>query len=145
MKNIFLVFFFSLLPALSRAQTDKPFSGTVYCREYGIYLVMDFYEKNVTIAGQEFMGKMDGYIGDEKDFRKWLVLDTEIVSETEASLDIINTEGSEDLTAVLTFNPDGTYTLRQTGGSVLKIARGQKWVKLPKSTTFTTGKTEGAK
>ena len=53
-----------------------------------------------------------------------------------ATIAVINDYGSEDLTATLTVNPDGTYTLRQEKGSVLKIARNRKWVKLPKSLVF---------
>ncbi len=119
------------------AQSQEPFRGTIYCEQFDICLVMNFYDKNITIAGQEFMGEMDGYIADNQDFRKWFILDAELVSTDEATLDIINTEGSEDLTATLVHNTDGTFMLRQTGGSTLKIARGQKWQKLPKSLVFT--------
>ncbi|MCD7713572.1 MAG: hypothetical protein LUI08_01370 [Prevotella sp.] len=134
-----LILSLSLLVALAaKAQSGRPFERTVYCDDFNIFIVMNFYDKNITIAGQEFMGEMDGYIGDKEDFRAWFILDSRLVSDDEATLDIINTEGSEDLTATLTHNADGTFTLRQTSGAVLKIARGQKWQKLPKTLVFTT-------
>ncbi len=90
------------------------------------------------------MGELDGFLGDYEDFRKWLILDASLSSDTSADMSLINTEGSEDLRATLTYNANGTYTLRQGSGSTLKIARKQKWVKLPKSLTFTTTR-EGKK
>ncbi len=116
---------------------DKPFATTLYNKEYNIYLVLDFYGRAVTIPDQAFLGTMDGYLGDNEDFRKWFILDSKVVSETVAECDIINTEGSEDLHATITANADGTYTLCRTAGSTLRIARQKKWVKLPKTLTFT--------
>ncbi|MCD8282923.1 MAG: cellulose biosynthesis protein BcsE [Prevotella sp.] len=131
----------SLLPLLcltAFAQSGQPFKRTIYNNEYNIYLTMNFYDRDITLAGQEFMGEMDGYIGDDDNFRKWLILDSKLTGDDAATLDIINLEGSEDLKATLTYNADGTYTLRQQSGSALKVVRGNKWVKLPKTITFTT-------
>lgn len=122
------------------AQGDRPFKRTIYCDEYDIYIVMNFYEKDITIEGQEYMGAVDGYLGDRQDFRKWLILDAELSSDTSATFNMINSDGSEDLIATLTCTADSTYTLRQGAGSTLKIARKQKWLKLPKNITFTTTK-----
>ncbi len=113
------------------------FRGTLYDNAHNLYLIINFYDKDVTMAGQDFMGKMDGYLGDYEDYRKWLILDSQITSPDLAEFDMINLEGSEDLHATLTHNTDGTYTLRQKSGSSLKIARRGKWVKLPKNITLT--------
>ncbi len=58
-------------------------------------------------------------------------------STFQASLDIINDYGSEDLTATLTYNSiDKTYILTQIQGSNIKIARNRKWIKMPKILAF---------
>ena len=44
--------------------------------------------------------------------------------------------GSEDLTAELKRNSDGTYTLTRLAGSTMKIVVNNKWVKIPKDITF---------
>lgn len=82
---------------------------------------------------------MAGFLGDEKDYRKWLIIEAE-VNKNKANLQIINVEGSEDLEAQLIYNGDGKYTLRQGSGSTLKIARERKWKKLPKEIIFTNTK-----
>ncbi len=138
MKRYIAVSLLLLSCFAAKAQTDDIFRRTVYCNEYDIYIVMNFYDKDVIIKGEEFLDKMDGYLGDWENSRKWLILDTELISDNVAALDMINIEGSEDLKATLTFNGDGTYTLRQVSGSTLKIARGNKWQKLPKTMVFTT-------
>lgn len=118
------------------AQSDSTFIRTIYNSDEDIYIVMNFKEKNITIPNQAFMGEMAGYIGDNKDFRKWLILDAEIKDEKTAQLIISNDEGSEDLEATLTFNGNGLYTLKQESGSTLKTARNRKWHKLPKTLVF---------
>lgn len=120
------------------SEEQKVFSGTIYEAEHDLIIRFNFYDKNIKIAGQEFMGEMCGYIDDEKDFRNWLIVDSEITSPTTAIVQIINDECSEDLEAQITYNSeDDTFTLKQLDGSVLKIARNRKWVKLPKTLTFT--------
>lgn len=122
------------------AQNDSVFNRTIYNSEYDIYIVMNLYEGNITVKGQEFMGEMDGYLGDYSDSRKWFILCSEVKNQTIANMEITNDEGSEDLEATLTYNPDGTYTLKQGNGSTLRIARNKKWLKLPKTLKFTKNK-----
>ncbi len=97
---------------------------------------INFYDKNLKVPGQELFGEMPGYFGDNRDSRKWLITDAEIQGKT-AHLSIINDYGSEDLTAELTIKPNGTYELKQSDGSSIKIARNRKWVKIPKKLEFT--------
>ncbi len=136
MKKSIVSLTFVLFCLTSVAQDT--FHCTLYDNANNLYFIINFYDKDVTLSGQDFMGKMDGYLGDYEDYRKWLILNSQLTSPDVAEFDMINLEGSEDLHATLTHNADDTYTLRQGSGSTLKIARRGKWVKLPKSITLTT-------
>lgn len=120
------------------AQNDSTiFKGRIDNDEYSVYINMDFYKNNITIPGQDILGEMPGYFGDNKDGRKWMIVDAEIdKTGRKAQLSIINDYGSEDLTATLSLNNDNTFTLEQVDGSTLKIARNRKWVKMPKKLLF---------
>ena len=124
----------------AKAQNDSIFNKTIYNKEEDIYIVMNLYEKNITVKDQEFLGEMAGYLGDYKDYRKWYILESELINDDTASLSITNDEGSEDLEATLKYNSDGTYTLIQGKGSTLRTARNRKWHKLPKTLIWTTTK-----
>lgn len=119
------------------AQSDSLFIGTIHNQEYSIYMVINAKDRNIVIPGQEFMGEMVGYIGDNKDFRRWFILDSEPAAKNSLKLQISNDEGSEDLEALLTCENDTLYKLKQLSGSTLKIARNRKWQKLPQTLTFT--------
>ena len=103
--------------------------------EYEVYLQINFYQNDIKVPGQEIFGTIAGFFGDRKDSRKWLITNAAIEGKT-AHLSIINEYGSEDLTADLTLESDGTYSLKQITGSNIKIARNRKWVKIPKKLTF---------
>lgn len=141
MKRIIIIAYLLSSAFISAfAQNDSIFHKTIYNNEEDIYIVMDFYNKNVKVTGQEFLGEMPGYLGDFQDFRKWYILEAYIINENTAKLSITNDEGSEDLEATLTYNPDGTYTLKQGSGSTLRTARNRKWHKLSKTLVYTTRK-----
>ena len=127
-----------LMAASLTAIAQKPanFKGRMVNDEYQVYINIDFYRQRIVVPGQEILGQLAGYLGDECDGRKWLFTEAKVETDAKATIAVINDYGSEDLTATLTVNPDGTYTLRQEKGSVLKIARNRKWVKLPKSLVF---------
>lgn len=136
MRKSILTAAFYMIAITAMAQADSTdFKCKIYNQEYDIYLDINFYDKNVQVPGQELFGEMPGYFGDKKDSRKWLITDVKINGK-KAQLDIINDYGSEDLTAELSVNKDGTYSLTQQKGSNLKIARNKKWVKLPKKLSF---------
>lgn len=121
----------------SFAQKDSTiFKGYLSNNEYEVYLQINFYQNDIKVSGQEIFGTIAGFLGDRKDSRKWLITDAAIEGKT-AHLSIINDYGSEDLTADLTLESDGTYSLKQIAGSNIKIARNRKWVKIPKKLTFT--------
>ena len=120
----------------SFAQKDSTiFKGYLSNNEYEVYLQINFYQNDIKVPGQEIFGTIAGFLGDRKDSRKWLITDAAIEGKT-AHLSIINDYGSEDLTADLTLESDGTYSLKQIVGSNIKIARNRKWVKIPKKLTF---------
>ena len=122
---------------LAGAKQASVFKGRFYNKEYSIYIDMDLYHQNRLIQGQEFLGEVPGYLGDNKDARKWIFTDASIKDSLTANLSITNDYGSEDLEATLTYNPkDSTYVLKQGEGSTIKIARNRKWVKLPGSIVF---------
>ena len=139
----FIISFLSLCGALSmQAQTDTTtFKGRIENAEYNVFIDMDFYHKNIIVPRQEVFGEMPGYFGDRKDSRCWFIVDADVKGKT-AQLSISNDYGSEDLTATLTLNADGTYILEQIDGSMLKIARNRKWVKMPKKLVFDKAKME---
>jgi len=120
----------------SFAQKDSTiFKGYLSNNEYEVYLQINFYQNDIKVPGQEIFGTIAGFLGDRKDSRKWLITNAAIEGKT-AHLSIINDYGSEDLTADLTLESDGTYSLKQITGSNIKIARNRKWVKIPKKLTF---------
>lgn len=139
MRNLMATAAFMLISAAcANAQNSSAFKKTIYNHDYDLYIVINAVDKNVKIPGQEFMGEMVGYLGDYKDYRKWLILDATPEKDNALNLLISNDEGSEDLEATLTCTSDSTYTLRQQDGSTLKIARNRKWQKLPTTLTFKT-------
>ncbi len=120
----------------SFAQKDSTiFKGYLSNNEYEVYLQINFYQNDIKVPGQEIFGTIAGFLGDRKDSRKWLITNAAIEGKI-AHLSIINDYGSEDLTADLTLESDGTYSLKQITGSNIKIARNRKWVKIPKKLTF---------
>lgn len=120
----------------SFAQKDSTiFKGYLSNNEQEVYLQINFYQNDIKVPGQEIFGTIAGFLGDRKDSRKWLITNAAIEGKT-AHLSIINDYGSEDLTADLTLESDGTYSLKQITGSNIKIARNRKWVKIPKKLTF---------
>jgi hypothetical protein len=133
-----------LLSAMSatraQGQTESvdttTFAGIFDNKEYNVYLDIDFYHNDVIVPGQEVFGEMAGFFGDKRDSRKWLFTSAVIIDHKSAKITVINDYGSEDLVATLTKQADGTYVLKQEKGSTLKIARDQKWVKMPKLLTF---------
>lgn len=111
------------------------FRGRLENDEYQVYIVMDFYNKNVVCPRQEIFGENPGYFGSKRDNRKWIIEDAAPKGNS-ARLVIINDYGSEDLDARLTRNHDGSYTLERLEGSTMKIAVNGKWVKIPKKLDF---------
>lgn len=143
MKRIIIYIFFLLATITTYAQSpvrseqaSQYFQGKIYNRQYDIYIHMDFINSSIIVPQQEIFGEIPGYLGDNKDSRKWLITNATITSDGKASLSIINDYGSEDLEATLQMLNDTTYILLQESGSTIKLARNRKWVKLPQKITF---------
>ena len=137
MNKLFITLIFSLLSFVANAQDSTTFKGYLYNEEYQVYIQMNFYSNDILVPGQEIFGKLPGFFGANRDSRKWLFTKATITDPNTAMLEITNDYGSEDLTATLKKNDNGTFTLTQNDGSALKIAVNRKWVKIPKSTVFT--------
>ena len=82
-------------------QAPRHFVGKIYNSQYDIYIHMDLENSSIIVPQQEIFGKIPGYLGDNKDSRKWLITNATITSDGKASLSIINDYGSEDLKATL--------------------------------------------
>lgn len=131
---------FAQAPATSAADYDKsqPFRARIYNKEFKVFMVINAYEQNIEVPGQEIFGEMAGYFRSDDDSRCWLITSCELSADGKSlALSITNDYGSEDLEATLSVNSDGVYTLKQLSGSQIKIARNKKWVKIPKSLQLT--------
>ena len=65
----------------------------------------------------------------------WTIVTSEVKGHT-AHIEMINNYGSEDVSATLTLEKDGTYTYKHESGSTLKFPLGQKWHKIPTKVVF---------
>ena len=120
-----------------KAKCDSVFNAYIYNDEYKVYIDMNLYKQDINVPGQEVLGNMPGYFGAIRDSRKWLFASAKIEGKNSALLDIVNDYGSEDLTAILTYDAaKDVYRLKQTGGSRLKIVVNRKWQKIPAEITF---------
>lgn len=136
MKRTFFIAMTWFFYATLFAQESTAFKGKIVNDEYQVWIEMDFDKQAVIVPEQEIFGEVAGYLGAKRDPRKWIVTSVEMKNATTARLEIVNDYGSEDLTASLTLNRDGTFTLKQLDGSTIKIAVNKKWVKLPKTLVF---------
>lgn len=119
------------LRTMGQDAEQPAFKAYLINEEYGVFLNIDFTGEGITVPGQELFGSVPGYLGSQRDSRKWLITDAQLTGPSEARLSIVNDYGSEDLEAVLRRNADDTYTLKQGKGSRIKIVENRKWVKLP--------------
>lgn len=136
---LFTTLFFAVTVQAQHADSTA-FTGRIYNSEYKVYIVMDFVKQRVLVPDQELFGPLPGYFGSSDDSRKWIFTNVKLTAPTLANLKITNDYGSEDLTATLQLNRDGSYTFKQGEGSTLKIARNRKWVKIPTELVFTRNK-----
>lgn len=116
-------------------QAAQPFKGTLYNKEYDVYMRLNLYDNDVVIGWQEMFGPLPGFLAKSGNNYCWLILESAIEGNT-AQLEIVNDTGSDDLTASLTMENDSVYTLRQKSGSTIKVPNNGKWQKLPSTLTF---------
>ncbi|MCD8202099.1 MAG: hypothetical protein LUD48_00445 [Prevotella sp.] len=127
----------TLLISHISAQEQKPFNVEISNDEYKIYIKMNLYDKDIIAPDNEALGKVDGYFGSTQSTNKWLITSSKIVNKKTAEIEVINDYGSEDFTAVIKLNDDGTYSYQKKNGSTLKFAVNSKWQKIPGNLTFT--------
>ena len=113
-------------------QSAEPFKGKFVNDEYQIYLKLNAYDQDIMVPEKEIYGELPGYFGSKRDSRLWLVIECELINDKTVELKVINDYGSEDFTARLTMNDDGTFTLKHINGSTYKIVVDSKYVKIPK-------------
>ena len=116
-------------------EDQEPFIGEYQNDEFKIFIRINFSDKNITVPKQDILGELDGYIGSTQCDHVWPIVSSE-VNGSNATLEIINNFGSEDFTATLTKNADGTLTLKHIEGSTLKFPVNKKWQKIPSKIVF---------
>ena len=132
MKIIAFLMMMVLCTMNVHSQSAEPFKGKFVNDEYQIYLNLNAYDQDIMVPDQEIFGELPGYFGSKRDSRLWLVIECEIINDKTVELKVINDYGSEDFTARLTLNEDGSYTLKHINGSTYKIVVDSKYVKIPK-------------
>jgi len=134
-KNILRILF--LFPVLCcQAQEDSTaFTARLVNDEFKVFLHISFHKQDIEVPGQEIYGRLPGYLGRERYTFVWPIVSAD-VNENIATIAMVNDYGSEDLTATLTRDNDSIYTLKQTGGSPLKVPNNGKWLKLPRVIKF---------
>lgn len=134
-RNILYTLLLWCFPVVIHAQ-ENTFRAYLYNNEYNVYLRINFYDQDVRVPGQELYGTLPGYLGKVNNSFCWVITSCQIKNDREATLQLINDFGSEDLTATLTQKNDSIYLFRQGAGSTIKVPNKGKWQKLPKSLEF---------
>ena len=134
-RNILYTLLLWCFPVVIHAQ-DNTFRAYLYNNEYNVYLRINFYDQDVRVPGQELYGTLPGYLGKVNNSFCWVITSCQIKNDREATVQLINDFGSEDLTATLTQKNDSIYLFRQGAGSTIKVPNKGKWQKLPKSLEF---------
>ena len=137
MRRIILSTLFALACTASWAQQDeRHFRAYLTNNIYNVYLRINFYEQDITIPGQELYGQLPGFLGKQRNSFCWVITSCEVKNDHEATLQLINDFGSEDLEATLIRQNDSVYVLKQGAGNTIKVPNNGKWQKLPKSIEF---------
>ena len=131
MRRLTILLMFLAVSLFASAQEGRPFDVTISSEEHKISIRMNLYDKNVSVPGQDVLGAVDGYFYSSQSRNIWLIVDSRITGKNTAEIEVINDYGSEDFTAVIKHNADGTYSYRKKGGSTLKFGVRGKWQKLP--------------
>ena len=119
------------------AEPARPFRANIFNKDYDVLLNINLYDNDIIVPGQEVFGLMSGYLVKTGTTFYWFVTSAQISDDgQQATLFLTNDYGSEDMTALLTCDTDSTYTLKQLKGSTLKVPKGGKWQKLPKTLTL---------
>lgn len=140
MKKLLFILVLSMITAAAAGQEARPFDTTIRNDEYKIYIRLNLYDNDVKVPGQDVLGEVGGYFGSTQSSTKWFIVDSRVIDSRTAEIEVVNDYGSEDFTATLKANPDGTYDYKKEGGSTLKFAVKGKWQKLPARLELKQGK-----
>ena len=121
---------------LAEQRDSTAFRAYLSNNDYNVYLRINFYDQDIEVPGQELYGKLPGYLGKLHNSFCWVITSCQIKNDRQATLQLINDFGSEDLEATLIRQNDSIYVLRQDKGSTIKIPYNGKWRKLPKTLEF---------
>lgn len=116
----------AVVPADSLAQ--RPFEGHFFCKETGVHLYLNLYERTLTAPGFDFLGQLNGYmLGDI--YGTWM-LTKHSVDGRKARLRFSNDIGSDAQDIEWVQTSDSTFTYRAVGGNAIRRAEGRKLVKV---------------
>ncbi len=136
-KNLIIGVLMALCTTLSAQNKEKDsFRAYLVNDEHEVFLRINLYDQDIEIVGQELYGKLPGYLGKQRNSFCWVITSCEVKNEHEATLQLINDFGSEDLEATLKRENDSVYVLKQGAGSTIKVPKNGKWHKLPKTLRF---------
>lgn len=115
-------------------EKNEPLRAHLYNKEYDVFMHIDMKESH-TVPGHELYGPLPGYLGISTSTFYWLIVEGESTEEG-IRLQLVNDYGSEDLEAALSQKNDSTFILQQGKGSIIKLPKNRKWMKLPKNLEF---------
>ena len=118
------------------AGAQQPFKGKFENKEHEIFLMINLYDKNISIPGQEIYGEMDGFVGSKRNSLVWMITSSEVISDKKARIEIVNDYGSEDADAELTIIDENTIEYNKKGGSNLRFSKNGKWFRTPSKIIF---------
>jgi len=137
MKRSVFSILLGLVAASAFSQTgNDSFRAYLFNNTYNVYLRINFYDQDISIPGQELYGQLPGYLGKQRNSFCWVITSCQVKNEREATMQLINDFGSEDLQATLTRKNDSIYVLKQGSGNTIKVPNNGKWQKLPKILEF---------
>lgn len=138
MKKLFsLIFICSLFSSSANSQENKnSFEGHFFNNEYNVYLKIDLHGEGIIAPDHELFGQLPGYLGKKNNSFFWLITSKTVKNKKNATIELINDYGSEDLSASLFLKNDSTLVLKQLKGSDLKVPNKGKWQKLPSELVF---------
>ena len=137
MKRSVFSILLGLVAASAFSQTENDsFRAYLFNNTYNVYLRINFYDQDISIPGQELYGQLPGYLGKQRNSFCWVITSCKVKNEKEATMQLINDFGSEDLQATLTRKNDSIYVLKQGSGNTIKVPNNGKWQKLPKILEF---------
>lgn len=134
---VFFLFHF-LFITYSYAQNKSSFTGTFYCKEKGIKIILDVENENILVPGYNFLGRMSGYmIGDNAEslYGTWFILSHKIKKDA-IELRLTNDIGSDSQTVEFSQTSNSTFIYRTVGSNVIKRAVKRKLYSVDSSMSF---------